>query len=93
MNNGSVLYIHLIAHAYAVYVTSQYSIEPNAAIIAHDHVPNNCGIWCDETIFSKRWVYIIYREYNRHVVKVQGTRDKAQGRFKVQETRRKEDSR
>ena len=53
MNDGVVLYIDFIAHFNKVDISSNYCIEPNTAVVAHTHLPNNCSIGCYKYIITK----------------------------------------
>ena len=44
MNDGAILHIYLIAQADDIYISPNNSIEPNAALVAHNHIANNSAI-------------------------------------------------
>jgi hypothetical protein len=52
VDDGSILNIHLIPHSDAIDVSPYDSVEPNATVDAHDHVPNDGGVRRYETIFT-----------------------------------------
>jgi hypothetical protein len=60
MDHGAILYIHFISDADAVNITTKYGIEPNAALIPHNNIPNNGGIGGYETIISPFGSNIFY---------------------------------
>jgi hypothetical protein len=57
MNNGTVLHIYLVAHAYDIYIAPNYGVEPDAAIVAHNHIPNNSGIGGNIAVVAKSGQY------------------------------------
>src|SRR5215471_4974162 len=66
MNNCSVLNIHLIPYPDAVYISPYYCIEPDAAMIAGNNIPNNGRIGGNKTILSKLRIYPLYMHYSGH---------------------------
>jgi hypothetical protein len=56
VNDGAILNIHFITYANAVYIAPYYGIEPNTAIIAHNHIAHDGGIRRNKNITSKLWV-------------------------------------
>jgi hypothetical protein len=53
MNARAVLDIDLIANTDKIDITSYDRVKPDAALITHDHVTNDGGIGCNETIITK----------------------------------------
>jgi hypothetical protein len=53
MYDHPILYVHTIADLDAVHIPSYYSIEPNAAVIAHFDIPHDSGIWRDKTTLTE----------------------------------------
>ena len=63
MNTGAVLYIHFVAHFNKIYISSDHRIEPDTAIVTHDHITDNSSIGSNKTIVSKLGVFVFYRKY------------------------------
>jgi hypothetical protein len=61
MDDGSILDIHSLADADGVYITTDYRIEPEAAMVARNDIAHKGGIFGDKTIFTKYWRYAFYR--------------------------------
>jgi hypothetical protein len=53
MDDAAILYIHFIPDPDAVYIPTNHSVEPYAAIIAYYHVSDNGSIGCDKNISTK----------------------------------------
>lgn len=53
MDDRTILYVYLIAHADTVYVAANNGIEPETALVTRDYIPNNGGIGCQETVGPK----------------------------------------
>jgi hypothetical protein len=47
-------------------IPSQYGIEPNGAILAHNYISNNGGVGCNKTIFTKLGMFPLNCEYGCH---------------------------
>jgi hypothetical protein len=67
VDNGPILHIYLVSEADAVNITPHHGIEPYTAIVTHHHIAGNGGIWGNETVVSKLWHNIFYREDIAHV--------------------------
>jgi hypothetical protein len=52
MNHGPILDIDLIAYADTVDIAPDYSVKPDTAIIAQDHITGQRGIGCQKTVFA-----------------------------------------
>lgn len=50
MYDCSILYVHLVSYPYRVNIPTNHGIEPNAAVITHDNIPDYRGIGCDKAI-------------------------------------------
>jgi hypothetical protein len=66
MNDGAILNVYLVPHTDEIHISPHYGIEPNAAIITHDHITNNRGIGSQKAIISKLRMFILYRKQYRH---------------------------
>ena len=53
VDTGAILHIHLVAYTHKIHIATDNSIEPYAAIIAHDHIAHHRGIRCNETVFAE----------------------------------------
>src|SRR5690554_5959845 len=53
VQDGSVLNVDLVPQSDGVDIAAQYRVVPNAAIVAHLHIANNGGVFCQENIVSK----------------------------------------
>ena len=62
-----VLDVDPVSDADAIYIATNNSIEPDAAMVTHAHIANNGGIGCNEYIFTKRRRNTFYRENDRHI--------------------------
>jgi hypothetical protein len=67
MDAGAILDIHFVADADKIYIASYHCIEPDAALIAHDHITDNGSIGSYIAIVSELRVFIFYGEYDWHV--------------------------
>lgn len=68
VDHGPVLHVHFIAHPDTVYIAADDGVEPNAAIITHDHISYNSGIWGQETVGTKLGEFAFYVEDQGHVL-------------------------
>src|SRR5437762_4878805 len=66
MNASTILHIYFITYPDKIDIPSYYRTEPNTAIITHDHIPNNGGIRCNETVFSELRIFVFNRKYDSH---------------------------
>lgn len=63
MNAGAVLNVDFIPHPDKIHIAPHHSIEPDAAIIAHNHIPHDGGIRRQEAIGSKLRMFALYGKY------------------------------
>ena len=68
MDAGTILYVDFISNPDEIYVATYHCIEPNAAIIAHDHVAHNCGIRSNKAIYSELGMFVFNRKYDWHII-------------------------
>jgi hypothetical protein len=61
MNSSIILDIDSISYANFIDITSDYSIEPNTAFIAHYYIAHNGSIRGYKAIFTKHGKNAIYR--------------------------------
>jgi hypothetical protein len=54
VNYGPILNADIVPQPNVVNIAPQYRAIPNAATVAGYYIPNNCCIFSDETIVSKR---------------------------------------
>jgi len=66
MDTGTILHIYFIAHFYVVYIAPYHCVEPNTALVAHDYIAHNSGVWCNKCVVSKMGVLSKHRQYYRH---------------------------
>src|SRR4030095_6581868 len=66
MNARSILDIYFITYADEIHIAANHCIEPDAAVVTHDHITNDSGVGSNETIFSKLRVFVFNRKYDRH---------------------------
>jgi NDP-sugar pyrophosphorylase family protein len=66
VDTGAVLDIYLITDEDKVYISTNDRIKPDAAIITHDHITNDCSIRGNECIVAKLGVFIFNRKYYGH---------------------------
>lgn len=52
VKHASVLYVHAIAHAYAVYIASDNGAEPDATIAPHYHITYDGCVVGEETVLA-----------------------------------------
>jgi hypothetical protein len=63
VNNGSILYIAIIADGNRMYIPTYYRIEPNATVVSHFYFAYHSGIVCQKTIIAYLRMYAPYRFY------------------------------
>ena len=68
VNNHTILDIHFISDPYAVYVSPDNSVEPDAAVFSHHDVPDDSGIGRDVYIFTEFWRYTFNGKNDGHMV-------------------------
>jgi len=66
MNDGTILHIDFIAHADAVYISAQYCIEPHTAIVTHNYIAHDSGIWSKVAVTSNGRKNAFDRKDQRH---------------------------
>src|SRR5689334_3522943 len=59
MNNRPILHIHFVPHTNDIHIAAEHRVKPYAAIITHDHITYNGGVWRNETIIPERWIDVI----------------------------------
>src|SRR5687767_4457237 len=53
VNDGPVLYVHLVSYFNIVYIASHNSVEPDTAVVAHHHIAHYGGIFGNVAVLSK----------------------------------------
>jgi hypothetical protein len=66
MDAGAILHIYFVTDLNEVHIASDNRIEPETAIITGDHIANDGGIGCNETIVPELRVFVFYGKYYRH---------------------------
>jgi hypothetical protein len=60
VDNGPILNIHFIPHFNKMDIATDYGIEPNTALIAHNDIAHYRGIFCNKTIFGDLGIFTFY---------------------------------
>ena len=63
MNAGAILDIHLISDTDKIDIAANDSVEPYTAVVTHDHIADDRGVWCYEYVGAELRVFIFYGEY------------------------------
>jgi len=56
-----------MAHSDAVHITPDHSLKPHTALIAHNHITDNCGIFSKKAVFSEYRAFSFNRENQSHI--------------------------
>jgi hypothetical protein len=55
MQHAAILDIGFLSDANEIYITSHNGLKPDRAVVAHDYITNEGGIFCQKAIFTPFW--------------------------------------
>src|SRR5690349_1060995 len=53
VDHGAVLNVRIISYGNGVHISANHGVEPNRAVLSHDHLPYHDGIVGQKTVFPK----------------------------------------
>jgi hypothetical protein len=63
----SILHINFIAHADGMHIAANNCLKPDTAVITHDDIAHNRGIFRQITVIAELRTEAAYRFYERHI--------------------------
>jgi hypothetical protein len=66
MNTGAVLDVYFVPDPDEIDIASYNRVEPDTAIIAHDHISDDRRVWSYECVAPKLGLLVFYRKYDGH---------------------------
>jgi hypothetical protein len=67
VKDGAVLDIDFISYPDKIHIAAYHRLEPHGALVAHDHIADNGGIFCEEAVLSELRRIVSARQYKSHV--------------------------
>jgi hypothetical protein len=65
--HGAVLNVYIIPDADGMYIAADYGVEPYAAVVAHNNIADNGGVFGYKRVFAYNRAYSFNWIYEWHV--------------------------